>query len=176
MLDLDDADRDGVLSRRDELVSEALSKALRDEAERQRLQDLWDARHETPIEEGSLAEEYGRLFGDETDDIPDDVREARDEAELMAERWPPRIPLPVVKPMAGALHGFIVAHRHGDTCRVAVHSPFSAEIVGFQYRDDRKINADLSTSLAGLVVEHNYAQAWSGLVFRRTGDMTDADS
>ena len=176
MLDLDDADRDGVLSRRDELVSEALSKALRDEEERQRLQDLWDMRHETPIEEGSLAEEYGRLFGDETDDIPDDVREARDEAELMAERWPPRIPLPVVKPMAGALHGFIVAHRHGDTCRVAVHSPFSAEIVGFQYRDDRKINADLSTSLAGLVVEHNYAQAWSGLVFRRTGDMTDADS
>ena len=176
MLDLDDADQDGVLSRRDELVSQALSKALRDEEERQRLQDLWDARQETPIEEGSLAEEYGRLFGDETDDIPDDVREARDEAELMAERWPPRIPLPVVTPMAGALHGFIVAHRHGDTCRVAVHSPFSAEIVGFQYRDDRKINADLSTSVAGLVVEHNYAQAWSGLVFRRTEDMTDGDS
>ena len=176
MLDLDDADQDGVLSSRDELVSEALRKALRDEEERQRLQDLWDARHEAPVEEGSLAEEYGRLFGDESDDIPDDVREARDDAELMAERWPPRIPLPVVKPMAGALHGFIVAHRHGDTCRVAVHSPLSAEIVGFQYRDDRKINADLSTSVAGLVVEHNYAQAWSGLVFRRTEDMTDGDS
>ena len=175
-LDLADADRDGVLSRRDELTSEALSKALRDEEERQRLQELWDARHETPIEKGSLAEEYGRLFGDETDELPDDVREARDEAERMAERWPPRIPLPVVKPMAGALHGFIVAHRHGDACRVAVHSPFSAEIVGFQYRDDRKINEDLSSSVAGLVVEHNYAQAWSGLVFRRTGDMTDGDS
>ena len=174
--DLDDADQDGVLSRRDELVSAALSKALRDQAERQRLRDLWDARHETPVEEGSLAEEYGRLFGDESDDIADDVREARDDAELKAERWPPRIPLPVVKPMAGALHGFIVAHRHGDTCRVAVHSPLSAEIVGFQYRDDRKINADLSTSVAGLVVEHNYAQAWSGLVFRRTEAMTDADS
>ena len=175
-LDRDDADRDGVLSRRDEITSEALSRALRDENERRRLEDLWDARHKTPIEEGSLAEEYGRLFGEESDDLPDDVREARDDAERMAERWPPRIPLPVVKPMAGALHGFIVAHRHGDTCRVAVHSPFSAEIVGFQYRDDRKINKDLSTSVAGLVVEHNYAQAWSGLVFRRAGDMTDGES
>lgn len=176
VLDRGDADRDGVLSRRDELVSEALAKALRDEQERQRLKDLWKARHETPIEAGSLAEEYGRLFGEDTDDLPDDVREARDEAQLQGERWPPRIPLPVVKPMAGALHGFIVAHRQGDTCRVAVHSPFNAEIVGFQYRDDRKINEDLSTSVAGLVVEHNYAQAWSGLVFRRTGDMTDGDS
>ncbi|MCY4430024.1 MAG: hypothetical protein OXC11_06470, partial [Rhodospirillales bacterium] len=78
--------------------------------------------------------------------------------------------------MAAALHGFIVGPREGDPCRVAVHSPFSAEIVGFQYRNDRKINEDLSTSVAGLVVEHNYAQAWSGLVFRRTGDMTDGDS
>ena len=175
-LDRKDADQDGVLSRRDELVSEGLSEALRDDTQRQRLQDLWDAREETPIEEGSLAEEYGRLFGEDTGDLPDDVREARDHAELMAERWPPRIPLPVVKPMAGALHGFIVAHRHGDTCRVAVHNPFSAEIVGFQYRDDRKINADLSTSVAGLVVEHNFDQAWSGLVFRKTEHMAGSDS
>ena len=171
--DLDDADRDGVLSARDSLVSEGLSAALRDEAERQRIQELWDARHETPIEEGSLAEEYGELFGTEQEDVADDVLAARDDAAEMADRWPPRIPLPVVTPMAGALHGFIVAHRHGDTCRVAVHSPFSAEIVGFQYRDDRKINADLGTSVAGLVVEHNYAEAWSGLVFRRTQDLED---
>ena len=174
--DRDDTDRDGVLSGRDGLVSEALAEALRDEAERQRIQDLWDARHETPIEandEGSLVEEYGRLFGEDHDDVPEDVLAARADAQALADRWPPRIPLAVVKPMAGALHGFIVAHRHGDTCRVAVHSPLSAEIVGFQYRDDRKINAHLSTSVAGLVVEHNYDQAWSGLVFRRTEDMED---
>lgn len=172
--DQNDTDRDGVLSSRDGLVSEALSAALRDDAERQRIQDLWDARHETPVEEGSLAEEYGRLFGEVDDDVPEDVLAARADAEETADRWPPRIPLPVVQPMAGAMHGFIVAHRHGDTCRVAVHSPLCAEIVGFQYREDRKINAEVSTSVAGLVVEHNFDRAWSGLVFRRVEDMEEA--
>lgn len=171
--DRDDTDRDGVLSSRDDLVSDELDKALRDKDERQRLQGLWDARHVTPIEQGSLAEEYGKLFGEDDDDLPEDVLAARADARAMADRWPPRIPLSVVQPMAGALHGFIVAHRHGDTCRVVVHSPFCAEIVGFQYRSDRKLNADLSGSVAGLVVEHNNDQAWSGLVFRRTEDLED---
>ena len=173
-LDQQDADRDGVVSSRDDLVSDELAAALRDEEQRQRLQDAWDDRHETPIEEGSLAAEYGELFGNEEDGVSDEVLAARADAEEAADRWPPRIPLPVVTPMAGALHGFIVAHRHGDTCRVAVHNPFAAEIVGFQYRDDRRINEDLSRSVAGLVVEHNYAQAWSGLVFRRTEDLEDS--
>ena len=164
-----DADADGVLSARDELISDELREALREEEAR--LQEAWENRDETPLEEGSLAEQYGELFGDETEGLSDEILAARADAEEMADRWPPRIPLPVVKPMAGALHGFIVAHRHGDTCRVAVHNPFSAEIVGFQYRNDRKINADLTGSVAGLVVEHNYADAWSGLVFRRTEDM-----
>ena len=172
-LDQDDADRDGVLSSRDGLVSQALSEALRDDEERQRIQDLWDARHETPVEKGSLAQEYGRLFGEVGDDVPEEVLAARADAAEMADRWPPRIPLPVIQPMAGGMHGFIVAHRHGDTCRVAVHSPLCAEIVGFQYREDRKINADVSTSVAGLVVEHNYDRAWSGLLFRRVEDMRE---
>ena len=172
--DVDDVDRDGVLSSRDGLVSEALSEALRDDAERQRIQALWDARDETPVEAGSLAEEYGRLFGEVDDDLPEDVLAARADAAELADRWPPRIPLPVIQPMAGGMHGFIVAHRHGDTCRVAVHSPLCAEIVGFQYRENRKINADVSASVAGLVVEHNYDRAWSGLVFRRVEDMEGA--
>ncbi|MCY3811460.1 MAG: hypothetical protein OXH15_06670 [Gammaproteobacteria bacterium] len=167
-----DADRDGVVSSRDELVSDDLRAALRDEQQRRQLQEAWDDRHDTAIEAGSLEEEYGQIFGD-GEDVSDDVLAARADAEEAVDRWPPRISLPVVKPMAGALHGFIVAHRHGDTCRVAVHSPFNAEIVGFQYRDDRRINDDLSRSVAGLVVEHNYAQAWSGFVFRRAEDMDD---
>ena len=171
-LDRNDVDRDGVLSSRDALVSEALSEALRDDEERQRIQEQWDGRHETPVEEGSLVAEYGRLFG-EVDDLPEDIVAARADAEELADRWPPRIPLPVIQPMAGGMHGFIVAHRHGDTCRVAVHSPLCAEIVGFQYREDRKINADVSTSVAGLVVEHNYDRAWTGLLFRRVEDMDE---
>ena len=170
-LDQADADYDGVLSSRDALVSDELRDALRDEEQRQELEQQWAEREETPVEDGGLAEQYGQLFGADEEDLPEQVVAARTDAADEADRWPARIPLSVVKPMAGALHGFIVAHRHGDTCRVAVHNPFTAEIVGFQYRDDRRINADLSRAVAGLVVEHNYAEAWSGLVFRRTEDM-----
>lgn len=170
-LDAQDADYDGVLSSRDALVSDELRETLRDEERRQEVEEQWADREDNPVEEGSLAGQYGELFGADEDDLTADVLAARADAAEEPDRWPARIPLPVVKPMAGALHGFIVAHRHGDSCRVAVHNPFTAEIIGFQYRDDRRINADLSRSVAGLVVEHNYAEAWSGLVFRRTEDM-----
>ena len=179
-IDERDADRDGVVSERDRLVSDDLREALRDDERRQKIEEQWAARDETPVPEGSLAEEYGELFGElpqDGDGAPDARSEAvlaaRVDAADAADRWPARIPLPVIKPMAGALHGFIVAHRHGDTCRVAVHHPFSAEIVGFQYRDDRRINTDLNRSVAGLVVEHNYSEAWSGLVFRRAETLDD---
>ena len=188
-LDDSDSDRDGVLSARDQVISDELSRRLRDEEdygtilEQWEEQQEWEARpeeeqdatvpefHDDP-EQVALVKEYGDLFGkDEREDLPADVSAARTDAENAPDRWPPRVPLPVIEPMAGALHGFITAHRHGDICRVAVHDPFSAEIVGFQYRDDRKINVDLSDAVAGLVVEHNYSEAWSGLVFRRTEAM-----
>ena len=166
-----DADLDGVLSARDSLVSDELRAALRDDEQKQEVEEQWAEREETPLEEGSLAQQYGELFGEDETELAENVVGARADAAKMADHWPARIALSVVMPMAGALHGFIVAHRHGDTCRVAVSSPFAAEIIGFQYRDDRRINADLSRAVAGLVVEHNYAEAWSGLVFRRTEDM-----
>ena len=113
--------------------------------------------------------EFGTLFEhDHGEELSDEVLAAREEAADAGERWPPKVPLPIIEPMAGAMHGFIAAHRHGDICRVAVHSPLNAEIVGFQYRDDRQINVDLAGAVAGIVVEHNYAQSWSGLVFKRT--------
>ena len=183
-----DRDMDGTISARDTLISDGLARALGDNDERQRVINAWSALAEAGEDDGQddedlteeeierarineLAEEYGRLFGDSEDDLSDEVLAARQDAEEQSDRWPARIPLPVVAPMAGALHGFITAHRHGDTCRVAVHNAFNAEIVGFQYRDDRRINADLSRSVAGLVVEHNYGEAWSGLVFRRTEEL-----
>ena len=81
--------------------------------------------------------------------------------------WPPRISLPVVVPAAGALHGVVVPHRHGDVCRVAVHGVFSAEVVGAQYRANRLVNADIAGAASALVVEHDFARAWTGMVFRR---------
>ena len=169
-----DRDRDGTVSARDQLVSDPLAEALRDDARRTALEDAWEGRDENPLAADSLASEYGELLGDDPDNVSAEVKAARVDAAEAADRWPPRIPLPVVTPMAGALHGFITGHRHGDTCRVAVHNPMHAEIVGFQYRDDRKINDDLSGAVAGLVVEHNYSQAWSGVVFRRTDDLQNA--
>ena len=90
------------------------------------------------------------------------------------DRWPPRIALPVVEPMAGAMHSFVGGHRQGDICRVAVHDPFTAEIVGYQYRDNRAINRDVVGAAAAIVVEHNFGDAWSGIVLRRIDDMDDA--
>ena len=228
-----DRDHDGVISDRDELISDELSEVLKDDEidirglrntrhrrseeeeqltwirevrddRRQRLEwlefieegrsganpDGIDAlrkeiqeldqeiqeienKHALLDENKSLMQEYGELFEDNPEDVSAEVLAARQDAEGKGDRWPPRIPLQVIKPMAGAMHGFIAAHRHGDICRVAVHSPLNAEIVGFQYRDDRKINVDLTGAVAGLVVEHNYSDSWSGLVFRRT-DGTEA--
>ena len=98
-------------------------------------------------------------------DALSDVRAKAAEREL----WPPRIPLTIIEPMAGALHGFIPSHRQGDSCRVAVYHPLSAEIVGFQYRDDRKIGSGNIAATTGIVVDHN-AGSWSGLVFRQTDE------
>ena len=92
------------------------------------------------------------------------------------DRWPPRIALPVVEQMAGAMHSFVGGHRQGDICRVAVHDPFTAEIVGYQYRDNRAINRDVVGAAAAILVEHNYEDAWSGIVLRRIEDMDDAES
>ena len=92
------------------------------------------------------------------------------------DRWPPRIALPVVEPMAGAMHSFVAGHRQGDICRVAVHDPFTAEIVGYQYRDNRAINRDVVGAAAAIVVEHNFGDAWSGIVVRRIDDMDDAET
>ena len=54
------------------------------------------------------------------------------------------------------MHSFVGGHRQGDICRVAVHDPFTAEIVGYQYRDNRAINRDVVGAAAAIVVEHNF--------------------
>ena len=97
------------------------------------------------------------------------------EAEVADERWPPRLPLAVIAPMAGTLHGFIHGHRQGDICRVAVHNALYAEIAGFQYRSNRQINSDIVGATAGFVVEHNLGEAWSGVVFQPAKDIESAD-
>ncbi len=77
----------------------------------------------------------------------------------------PVVSLPVSEPMGGGTHGFLPAHRQGDPCRVAVRSPFYAEIIGFGYRDDQRVAESLVDATAGIVVRRD-SEGWKGVVFR----------
>ena len=78
---------------------------------------------------------------------------------------PPPIPLAPVPPGAGNRHGFMMDHRQGDWCRVAVVTPLYAEIVGFRYRDDRHLGDGLRDASAGIVMREG-GDEWRGMVFR----------
>lgn len=83
------------------------------------------------------------------------------------ENWPPRLHLPIVEQMAGAVHGFVPMHRQGDMCRVVVRSPLFAEILGFSYRDNLRVGEEIIDSSAGIVVGYGEEKTdWSGLIFR----------
>ena len=194
----EDRDQDGTLSLRDQEVSNDMHNILADPDSRDELERQWAsykagtlATDFPDLDDTSalaarlpLLREYGSLFDDRgpTDDqdlgLTDDewttALAAQRDAAVADERWPPRIPLTIIEPMAGSMHGFIPAHRHGDICRVAIHHPLYAEIAGFQYRSNRQINAQIVGATAGLVVEHDANAAWSGLVFRPAEDLEDA--
>ncbi len=127
---------------------------------------------QTSLEE-ILAREYGVLFDEDYESYfgvaNDEIAvAAMEDAKLETQRWPPRIPLTVIEPMAGKGHGFITSHRQGNICRVAVHNPLWAEIVGFQYRATQTINPYLIESEVGILIEHQTdASHWSGIVFNR---------
>ena len=184
-----DHDRDGYVTSRDALVSDDLKEVLRDSKKREKLESQWKSKQAgtlakdfPDIEDGSermtLINQYGALFSDgELEGAEgESYAAAKEEAEVTAQKWPPRVPLALIEPMAGGMHGFIAAHRHGDACRVAVHNPFSAEIAGFQYRGDRRINKGISDAIAAMVIEHDYSNAWSGIVFRRASEMEEENT
>lgn len=82
--------------------------------------------------------------------------------------------LPVINPMAGGLHGFVPDHRQGDVCRVVVHHPMTAEIVGFSYADHRRIAENVIDVSMGMVVGH-HSERWSGLVFRPGAEVEEEE-
>lgn len=173
-----DYDHDGYATAIDSEMSEELRAAFADPAKRAELEEDARARQEQgqqespetlpgeEEEEEDLVDEYLRLFGEDADDPL--IRMANLQRDASDEQWPPRLPLPVVQPMAGGTHGFVTAHRQGDACRVAVHDVMNAEIIGFQYRSDRDLKATIGGgATAGIVVEHNHQHSWSGIVFRK---------
>lgn len=82
------------------------------------------------------------------------------------EAWPPRIPLPVIEPMAGGVHGFVTAHRRGDVCRILIRNPMYAEILGFGRRDHQRISQDMTGISTGVIVREGDGDRWSGILFR----------
>ena len=86
--------------------------------------------------------------------------------------WSPGIRLPLLEPMAGAQHGFVPSHRQGDLCRVSVHGPTSAEIVGFSYRDDRRLGLEVYEASSGMVVRRRSGD-WQGLGFWPDEDLDE---
>lgn len=118
-------------------------------------------------EQKALVEEYDTLFEGGASRNPGDA-EAFADAEIVSERWPPRIPASGLEPMAGALHGSVQGHRHGDICRLVVRDPFTVEVLGAEYRADRQINPSVTAAVAGTIVDHNASTTWSGLVFSRS--------
>ena len=81
------------------------------------------------------------------------------------EAWPPRIPLSVVEPMAGGVHGFVTAHRRGDVCRILIRNPMYAEILGFGRHDHQRISQDMTGILTGVIVQEGDDDRWSGILF-----------
>ena len=89
-------------------------------------------------------------------------------------RYVPALQLTPISLIAGSSHGHVTDHRQQDWCRVQVHSPLSAEVLGFVYRDDRSIKPLARGLTAGMLVRQG-AENWRGLAFRPMADIADME-
>lgn len=161
-----DHDADDQLTLRDEAMSEELRKRLNLDVKTQRYhKEVQRAVNGGWAKDDPVMQEYLALFGDGP--APDwETHVARLDGKAADQKSPARVPLSILQPMAGGLHGFVAAHRQGDPCRVAVHDPLWAEIVGFEYRRHASMTSGTQNATAGVVVEHDRRSSWSGMLFR----------
>lgn len=181
-LDTADKDRDGYASSRDAAISDELSTVLTEPGSASKIEAQLAARdaetlredfEEADIVDEALLDEYRSLFGGYEGEDVDPNLDLKVDAKAAQESWPPRIPVTSIETMAGGLHGFLSAHRQGDICRLAVHNPLFIELIGHQYRSDHQINDSVVNVTAGMIIEHDDGEAWSGLVFRPTDMLED---
>ena len=78
--------------------------------------------------------------------------------------WSTTMMLAVQVEGGGSTHAVVADHREGDLCRVRVHGPLKAEIVGFVHRDDRSIKESAVGTTAAVLVGQQ-AGEWEGLAF-----------
>ena len=80
------------------------------------------------------------------------------------EDWSTTMMLAVQTEAGGSTHTVLADHREGDLCKVRVHGPLRAEIVGFVHRDDRAIKESAVGATAALLVGQENGE-WEGLAF-----------
>ena len=80
------------------------------------------------------------------------------------EDWSPTMMLAVQTEGGGDTHTVVADHREGDLCKVRVHGPLRAEIVGFVHRDDRAIKESAIGATAAVFVGQESGE-WEGFAF-----------
>ena len=83
-----------------------------------------------------------------------------------SEEWSPTMMLAVEVEGGGSIHAMVADHREGDLCKIRVHGPLRAEIVGFVHRDDRAIKESAVATTAAMLVGQEHDE-WEGLAFER---------
>ena len=87
----------------------------------------------------------------------------RDDGE--AADWSASMMLAVQSESGGRTHAVVADHREGDLCKIRVHGPFRAEIVGFVHRDDRAIKESAVGATAAVLVGQRSGE-WEGFAFQ----------
>ena len=78
--------------------------------------------------------------------------------------WSTTMMLAVQAESGGKNHAVVVDQREGDLCRVRVHGPLRADIVGFVHRDDRAIKESAVGATAAVLVGQESGE-WEGFAF-----------
>ena len=117
----------------------------------------------TGIIECGDAEAGERVARDRLGRIPVRLAFMRPE-ESENEDWRTTMMLAVQTEAGGSTHTVVADHREGDLCKVRVHGPLRAEIVGFVHRDDRAIKESAIGATAAVLVGQDSGQ-WEGFAF-----------
>ena len=119
----------------------------------------------TGIIECAEAEPGERVARDRLGRIPVRLAFMRPSSEESGhDAWSTTMMLAVQAGSGGSTHTVVADHREGDLCKVRIHGPLRAEIVGFVHRDDRSIRESAVGTTAAMIVGQ-VNDEWEGLAF-----------
>ena len=119
----------------------------------------------TGIIECGEAEPGERVARDRLGRIPVRLAFMRPKSEESGhDAWSTTMMLAVQAGGGGSTHTVVADHREGDLCKVRIHGPLRAEIVGFVHRDDRAIKESAIGTTAAVLVGQESGE-WKGFAF-----------